>query len=306
MHAVIVVGTDLGPDSEDAIREADRRARRDGARLIVAHATSPLLWVSSDETLESERARTRIEQQMQLMCGRTPTEYEIVIERGFAHTVLTSLAAARQALLVVGSHLEHGFSHALLRDVTERVVTHALGPVLVARPRTGSGQILVAIDRPFYLSAGLALPLVLEESKRSSAEITALHCLNAGFIETITTDLINGGVYAKAPLGQRSQLIESYRALARELDRNRVSAAIKVVHGTPEEWIPRIARDIGAELIVLGPTRHPAASQVERAIASSAPCSVLFLDPKRAQTSARWPQLSQRAVERSIGAPPHK
>ncbi|HEX3777976.1 MAG TPA: universal stress protein, partial [Polyangiaceae bacterium] len=165
-----------------------------------------------------------------------------------------------------------------------------------------AARILVALDRPFYLSAGLALPIVLEEAKRSSAEITILHCLNAGFIETITTDLINGGVYAKAPLGQRSQLIESYRALARELDRNRVSAAIKVVHGTPEEWIPRIARDIGAELIVLGPTRHPASSAIERAIATSAPCSVLFLDPKRAQPSARWRELSQRAVEPSNAA----
>ena len=299
MHPVIVVGTDLGPGSEAAISEADRRARRDSARLIVAHATSPLLWVSSDEALENERARRRIEERVGTLTGRSATEYEIVIERGFVHTVLTALAASRQALLVVGSHLQHGIGHALLRDVTQRVVTHALGPVLVAHPPTGSAQILVALDRPFYLSAGLALPPAIEEAKRSGAEITILHCLNAGFIDTITTDLLNGGVYAKTPLGQRSQLIESYRALARELDRNRATGALKVVHGSPEEWIPKIARDIGAQLIVLGPTRHPASSPVDRALASSAPCSVLFLDPKRAQASVRWPALGLRALERA-------
>jgi len=299
MQAAIVVGSDLGLSSEVAIIEASRRARRDAARLVVAHAISPLHWVSSDERLEREGARNRIEEQVRRLTGRAATEYEVVIERGFAHVVLTALAASRQALLVVGSHSPHGIGHALLGDVTERVVTHALGPVLVAQPRTGFAQILLAIDRPFYLSAGLALPLVREEARSSGARITILHCLNAGFIETITTDLINGGTYAKTPLGQRSQLIESYRALARELDRNRVAGALKVVHGSPEEWIPRIARDIEAELIVLGPTRHPASSPVDRALARTAPCSVLFLDPKRARSQARWPALAQRALERA-------
>jgi nucleotide-binding universal stress UspA family protein len=222
MKYPIIVGTDLTEVSDDALIQAEARATRDGTTLTVVHAVSPLIWGSAIDGDATEQTRLMIQRQVTALTGRPEDEYDVVVERGLAHSVLARWASTQHALLIVGSHRHHGVTQALLRDVTERVVARARGPVLVTRPRTASDRILVAIDRPFRDSA--ALDAAIDEACSAKSALSVLHCVNTGFIQTLATDLFNGGAYAKQPLGNHSRVYDAERALRAELESRNVAA----------------------------------------------------------------------------------
>src|SRR4051812_24864868 len=138
MKFPIVVGTDLTAASDEALIQAEARARRDRVPLTVVHAYPPLLWETTNDAEALLRAKETLQAQFLALTGRAADGYEALVERGLAHLVLARIAISQQALLVVGSHMHHGVGHALLRDVTERVVERTRGPVLVTRPRIES------------------------------------------------------------------------------------------------------------------------------------------------------------------------
>jgi nucleotide-binding universal stress UspA family protein len=284
MKLPIIVGTDLTEGSDDALIQAEARATRDGVPLTVVHAMSPLLWSALNDQEQIERLQALMRQQFTALTGRRESEYEVVVERGPAHTVLARLAVAQQALLVVGTHMHHGLGHALLRDVTERVIERARSPVLVTRPGCSSKRILVAVDQPFGASA--ALDAAVDEVRSSDSKLTAIHIVNTGFVHTFVADIVNGGVYAAHPLGQRSRLHEARQALRTELRRRRVESDVYVVEGEAASLIPQVAARIGAELVVVGTAHRPGRTPlITTAVLRHAPCSVLVIDESAALLS---------------------
>jgi nucleotide-binding universal stress UspA family protein len=238
---------------------------------------SPLLWGAVNDADHVERLRGLIRQQFGSLTGRREDEYEVLVERGFAHAVLARLAVARGALLVVGSHMHHGVGHALLRDVTERVVERTRGPVLVTRPCKASDRILVAIDRSF--STSVALDVALDEARSSESKLTVLHAIDTGFMQTLATDLLNGGAYADRPLGQGLRVDEARMELRTELRRRHAAADVYVAEGEAEWLVPQIAARIDAEVVVVGTAHRPARTpHVTTAVLRHAPCSVLIVD----------------------------
>jgi len=246
---------------------------------------SPLLWGAVDDALAITRIEALIRKHVNALTGRDDPEYEVIVERGQAHLVLARLAISRQALLVVGTHMHHGLGHALLRDVTERVIERARGPVLVTRPQIGSDRILVAVDRPFNASA--ALDAAIEEARSSSALLTAFHCLNVGFMTTLAADLFNGGAYAARPMGQRPPLSEVRQALRVELRRRQIDADLYVVEGDARELISEVATRVKADLIVMGTAHRPAPTpQITTSVLRHADCSVLVVDEQALTASS--------------------
>lgn len=288
MKYPIVVGTDLTKESDEALIQADARAARDGTRLTVVHAMSPLLWGTAHEGEYVEGLRESVRQQVTALTRRSEKEYDVLVERGVVHTVLARVAVTQHALLVVGHHMHHGIGHALLRDVTERVVECARGPVLVARPCSGSRRILVAVDRPFGPSS--TLEIALDEARSSDSKLTVLHCVNMGFIQTLATDIINGGAYADHPLRQGTIVSEARHALQSELRRRRVDADLRVVEGEAHSLISLYAARLDADLIIVGTSHRPAPTpHVTTSVLRYAPCSVLVVDDGAALVSARPP-----------------
>ncbi|HEY1533322.1 MAG TPA: universal stress protein, partial [Polyangiaceae bacterium] len=233
MKLPIIVGTDLTEASDDALIQAEARATRDGVPLTAVHAMTPLLWNPAGDADATERAALLVRQRVTALTGRPEHEFDVVVERGLAHSVLAALAISQHALLVVGSHMHHGVGHAFLRDVTERVVARARGPVLVTRPRAASERVLVATDRPFESSA--ALDVAIEEARSSGSKLAVLHCVNMGFLTTLAADLVNGGAYADRLLGQRSPLAEARQSLKAELGRRQVDADLYVIEGVAQQ-----------------------------------------------------------------------
>lgn len=281
MKYPIIVGTDLTEAADDALIQAEARAARDEVPLTVVHALSPLLWGAVNDADHVDRVRALIRQQFSALTGRRETEYEVVVERGLAHVVLARLAISQQALLVIGSHMHHGIGHALLKDVTERVLARARGPVLVTRPCNASNRILVAVDQAFSRSA--ALEAAIDEARSSESQLTVLHAIDTGFMQTIAVDLFNGGAYAAHPLGQGSRVSEARKELRAELRNRRCDADICVLEGEAESLIPQVAARIDAELVVIGTAHRPTrTSHVTTAVLRHAPCSVLVVDDSAA------------------------
>jgi nucleotide-binding universal stress UspA family protein len=277
MKYPVIVGTDLTEASDDALIQAEARATRDETAITVVHAMSPLLWGAVNDADYVERLRELIRRQFTALTGRREDEYEVVVERGLAHAVLARLAVPQRALLVVGSHMHHGVGHALLRDITERVVERARGPVLVTRPCNASNRILVAVDRSFNTS--VALDVAIDEARSSDSKLTVLHSIDTGVMQTLAADIFNGGAYADHSLGQHSRMVETRQALRTELRRRHAEADVHVVEGEAQSLIPQVAARIEAELVVVGTAHRPAPTpHVTTAVLRHAPCSVLVVD----------------------------
>lgn len=279
MNPVIVVGTDLRETSYDAILQADLRAREACARLVVVHALPTRFWATASDLEECSRAKQLVRERVGLLTGRQAHEYEVAVERGAPHSVLTRIAGERQALLVVAaSNSAHGVGHALIRPTSERVIQHGRGPVLVTRPRRGSQRIVLALGQLNHIDAQRMFTCARSEAARARAELVVLHCIDTRFVETLALDLIRGGAYADAPLGQRSPRAEAYRSLQSERTQSGLDAELKVLEGSPEPVILGFLRENAPDLLILGPARGGAASELTVALSQRAPCSVLVLD----------------------------
>jgi nucleotide-binding universal stress UspA family protein len=271
MPARIIVGTDLSTASNDALIQAETRARRDGLPLTVVHVLSGFPW-DTDASAPSDpdtvtAIRESIRKHVCLLTGRPPSEFCVLVERGQPHLVLAKLARAEHALLVVGSHMHHGVGHALVRNVCERVAQHAHARVLVTRPRAGSGQVLVAADHPAH--SRTALEVGIEEARGSARTLVVLHCVNTGFVESAFTPRMEGGPAITAAM----------TALSEEIARAKVKAELRVIEGPPQALISDVADRLGAELIVIGASHHTQPlADVTSLVLRRAQCSVLVVE----------------------------
>ena len=280
MKHPIIVGTDMTPASDDALMRAEARATRDSVDLTVVHAVSPLLWAVGDHAEHFARLREQVEQRTTAITGRPRNAYHVVIERGLPHVVLARLAIANDALLVVGAHMHHGLGHALLKDVSERVVERARGPVLVTKPGSDSGRVLVAVEPPFEFSE--SLDAAIQEARATGSELAVLHCVDTGLLQTLAADLINGGAYAARPLGLKAVIPEARHALRAEFARRRIRAELWLFEGTVHSLISDVARRTRPRLVVIGSGHGKRSLDSTNAVLRHAPCSVLVVDSRAA------------------------
>jgi len=276
----VVVGTDLSAAADEAIVRAEARARVQSADLIVVRVVSPLLWGVGDQARHLAELEQQVSRRVGSLTGRIAGEYRIIVERGLAHAVLARIAVAENALLVVGAHMQHGLGHALLRDVSERVIERTRGPVLVTRPPDGVGPVLAAVDCPFDQSS--ALDAGLEEARMAGRDLVVLHCVDTGFLKTLAEDLVNGGAYAKRLLGAQSAARSAQRELRAELRRRRVDASVLVQEGAVESIVPDLAARIRASLVVIGSGHRQQSLHVTTGILRHVPCSALIVDSNSA------------------------
>jgi len=275
MKCPIVVGTDLTDASDECLVQAEARATRDHSPLTVVHASSPLPWLNGDDSQDLGQLRGLIRERVKKLTGRHESNFSTLVERGLAHTVLTRIAAAQRALLVVGGHAPGGAGHALLRDLAGRLLVHARGPLLVTRRPRNSGRLLVAVDTPFGHAD--ELEAAREEARIAACRLCVVHCIPHGFVEALTADALEGGGHSAPQLfGPRPRLTATYQALRAELGRRSIDAELHVAEGDPERLIPDLADTLGAELVVLGSSRRAArTSHVTLGVLRRLQCSAL-------------------------------
>jgi nucleotide-binding universal stress UspA family protein len=215
---------------------------------------------------------------MESLTGRRQSEYIVDFEEGSATACILRQAEQRGArLVVVGAAGKQPLERALLGSTAEQVVRHAHGPVLVARPSAEFGSVLAATDLTEATAA--VLEAAVAEAARRDAPLVAIHSLDVGHpaIAAIEPSVV-------LPAATLTALREACReTLVASLARFGAPRGTPiVVDGPPTASIPHVARELQADLLVVGTHARSALRRVflgsvAQALIRRAPCSVLVV-----------------------------
>ena len=259
MFHTIVVGTDLSPESMDALRMALRLARRDDAQVIVVH-------VSKASAEEADRA---LSDALAPLSTRG-VELETAIMDGTPSESILKVARARGADLIMVAPTGKGLMQRLLLGSTSRaLLADATLPVWIARPDSDHAlrRVIVGIDGTDH----------------------ALHVLQAAAAQASLERAILDVVHV-APEDTSEQLAEATEGFERfcakhhlRIDSERVEHHI--LTGDPSASLARHALDTDADLIVVGSRDHGllhdtfVGSTAARILSDTPCCMVVVRDP---------------------------
>ncbi len=287
----IVVAVESSEGSDEAIRQADARARSSGNEVVYCaafpdvvqlNALMPRLSFSIDVGAIRERVAGEVGERVASLTSRTASDVDVRVLAGIPHDALIRESERlRASLIVVGAGPKPGLVASLRGTVAERTLRYANIPVLVARARRLTGVVLVATD----FSDGLlpALDAGAAEARRIKGRLIVAHCIDVAQLEWI-----NGSFTATrdwVDLSERS--IDALRADAEV----RIVAALASVHaegaaivlsGDPASAIVAAATDKRAEIIVVGTAgrkglKRMALGSVAEAVVRHADTSVLVV-----------------------------
>lgn len=143
MNAPIVVGVDFSPASRRAVEEAARRAREQGAPLVLVHATKTpnVLWAGSEDRLDPVQrilAEAKMDDVVELSnewarpLREEGLEVDTVSEEADPAQLVRRVAAERGAdVVVVGHHGWGAIKRMFLGSVAKSLLDDCPVPVVV-------------------------------------------------------------------------------------------------------------------------------------------------------------------------------
>ena len=313
----ILYATDLSEQSSLALPHGVAIAKRYGAKLTVCHvmdvaptAVQEGLFAAVPVPLEAiEEARERADAGIRSLLRGSSTSWEVRILEGRAAVEIPRLAAEIDAdLVIVPTHGRPGWKRALLGSVTDQLVHGLEAPLLTVPPAVplkiddfAPNKIVLGCDfSPDSMQAVSHASAIAQEYQ---AELHLVHVLEPSIyrmLEKNVTELVLRLEEAvRESVGHRL-----HELLSEEVcEWSRVVTA--VLSGTAHAEILRYAKDVGADLIVVGVRGHRnlheflVGSTTDR-ILRQAPCPVLTLR----KDAARAPERGARSnlEKTTIGA----
>lgn len=281
----VLAATALDPSGDEVLLQAAEHANAAQVPLVACHVLPEIYGIrplfpnlrESDRVIAEATRKSvtaAMAAQVGRVLGRSGPAVDLRIEAGSPHSMVLEVADEIDAGLIVigsGSH-DQGAS---LGGVGERIVRHAPGPVLVARPQSGS-SVLAATD--FSDPALPAIELGRDEARRRGQRFVVLHSVE---IRTLPVGSAEG-----APTMVMAQLIEAETERAKlALDdlAARYGADEAVVGmGPPADAILKAAARLPADLIVVGThgrtgLRRLTLGSVAESVVRRAPCSTFVV-----------------------------
>lgn len=254
MYKTIVAAYDGSEASAGALKQAARRIRERGGKLIIVNA---VFFDEEEFGIAPEQREKRLESGKRL-CLQTRdsvrNQYGIEVEsfvcEGDAQDVVVDIAREKQAdLITMGTHGRKGLKRILMGSVTSGVIVNSPVDVLVAKNGAGDERgrfrsVLVAFDGSDFSRKALERACTL--SKKEGAEITVLYVIPRyeEMIGFIRTDSIRESLSEGA-----AKIIDSAEGLASSR-----GAEIKkmVREGQGAEEIANCAAELHSDVIIIG------------------------------------------------------
>ena len=134
----ILYPTDFSTASYEALKVANELAVHHSAELYIVHAISPLVAASSPAGISpiAEMEKAAQTSLQEIIKERIPKELhirQIITIGGAADEIIRIAEQERVDLIVIGTHGQTGWRHAVFGSVAEKVVRLASCPVLSIR-----------------------------------------------------------------------------------------------------------------------------------------------------------------------------
>lgn len=275
----VVVGFDASDHADYAVEVAVQQAvrRRCPLHLVRAIGVNPYAEVLGERALPLDDLPWRVAAQEQLdgqaayLRAHHP-DLEITTAVRMSSAAVLLLQESREAqLLVVGARGHGGFPGMVLGSVGAQVAAHAACPVLVTRPGTLDGPVVLGIDGS--ASCERAVGFAFEEAAERGVRVIALHTYEPWAYDAsagITMD-----IEAYDPVEERALVSEALAGWGEKYPEVPVETVIERRH--PATGL--IAAAAPAQLLVvgsrgLGGFRGLLLGSVSRAVLHHAPCTV--------------------------------
>lgn len=285
LRGPVLVGTDLTPAAEEAIRQGAQLARDLDTPLIACHVLPEILrigmlfpqWRGLSRELEQSmtgKARGAVMRELESVLGGDASGVRIVLDSGTAHVGVLAQADATGAGAIVT-----GFG-----QVAEHVARHASVPVLVAR-RSPRGAVVGATD-----FSDAALPVLHAAASEAKRRHSSLHLIHAFDIGLYALGRASGAAihdHAEDSSAIAFEGLDELRSAAevrlREtLQQFAVEGHTSVISGHAVNAIVSYAESVGAELVVVGTHGRSGFARLTlgstaSGVIDSSPCSVLVV-----------------------------
>lgn len=284
LRGPVLVGTDLSPAADEALRQSARLARELAGTLLVCHVVPEVIPDGSvfrefrRANLDIQgsvlaKARAAVQQRVETVLGADHATVDIILESGTPHVGLLRQADETKAGVIVA-----GPGSTVLD-----VVRHASTPVLIAR-HSPRGPVVGATD--FSDRSLPALHAAAAEARRRGSDLHLLHAFDVGLF-----------TLGRAPAAAMPYLADSSSIALEGLDqlrtlaKQRLDATLReqdlpgtttVIAGSAENVIVQYAESVGAELVVVGTHGRSGLARLTlgstaASVIESAPCAVLVV-----------------------------
>jgi universal stress protein A len=258
----VLCPVDLSECSGRAIRYASAWARKHGAELHVLHVVPlpvPAPGMAGIVTVLEQRPISEIRSDVEQFVRAIPNlgvQVDVQVRQGDARKIILAEATRwPNTLLVVGAHEHRGLERFVRGSVTARVSHDTPVPTLVVPPLDFGKpdappvfrRILCAVD--FLPSSLEGLRAAIALCKEAHAELTIVHVL-----EDVVADAFSPLSYAVPEYEhyRRDDALRELRAQVPEQLQKGCTIRAQVVAGEPAKAVARLARDLGAELVITG------------------------------------------------------
>lgn len=284
----ILAATDFSGLGNDAVRRGALLAARDNAELLIVHAfPRQSALEAAFGGMEDMPARLRAAAQANIDAlvdaARTAGAANVHAElaEGSAHrTVADAAETFRPDLTVIGAHGKGALQQFFLGGTAARILSHAAGPVLVARRPAEQDYAcaLAAVDLGPRSETVLRAALVVA----AKARVTVLHAYRAPFEAKLRYKGFPEEDIRRYAETESRAARRDMEALLADPELAGLDIARRIVHGDPNPALPDAIRELDADLIVVG--RHGGSrlgeavmGSVSRFLAYYAPCDVLVV-----------------------------
>lgn len=272
----IVAALDLEDGSHAVLARAVQLAREHGARLVVAHVVE----APSEAGLEAHLNRDAHAAISALLADAGPMSADVEIAFGAPHTVITALAGAQDAdLVVIGPGKGHTLGEKILGSTADRIVRASPAPVLVVRnpPLALYRRVAVAVD----FSPQSAAAATDARKLAPAARLELVHAFSIPL--TFEQAMLRAGTSEAGMAEYRSAKADSARKDLSRFARDVFGAAkvpTRILAGEPGPALVRLARSGDIDLLALGPNGRGVILQallgsVTQRVLREAACDVL-------------------------------